>query len=137
MADAQYILYVARQHGNANVYCHGSQACISQLEGAASIAHIQDIDILAEHEELPPWLNGSPLLVDTKTSDKFRGTEAVEVIRKLVSDTRSAHVAARGSSSVANYARTQPPNVTRDAKVTEDDLQRYIEMRNNGSAARQ
>lgn len=121
---------------------------------------IQDVEVLIEKGvSLPDWLDGTPILVDMSTKQAMKGTEAVNFINFYMEQQTRAHeertqnsnqresipsmeemtgVLANGERllhETSNFDPAPPDadtmNLTnRDEKITDADLERYMEMRN-------
>ena len=186
------VLYVGRDRDDPSEFCPGSLVCMSLVEKLDDDAiQIQDCSILRQSQELPDWLNGTPILIDRNSPMPLRGTQAVRMLQSIlkIQDERRSARAARpekpkppprgamprmqpiatrqpSSQSQSHERQEQPPpnfgllgtndneddeddvepmdtmsngaaaNVQiRDDKVTEDDLQRYMEARKQSAAS--
>ena len=141
------ILYIAK-HYEKDEYCIGSQKCISliQSENIDSI-EFQDVNkLISENIELPNWLNGTPILVEKKTGEVFKGTDAVQKINSLKNKIPKEEI----SSASENIEGVLPNGLTfcessdeplgvfpdttelpaENGKITEQDLEMYMRKRN-------
>ena len=138
------ILYVAK-HYEKNEYCIGSQKCISQIHSKTiDSIEIQDVNkLISENIKLPNWLNGTPILVDKKTGEVFKGTDAVHKINSLKNKIPK-EISSENIEGVLPNGLTfcessdEPLGVFPDTtelpaengKITEQDLELYMRKRN-------
>jgi hypothetical protein len=118
--------------------------------------NVQHVDRMMEAGvALPDWLDGTPILVDTTEKKALRGTHAFEYLKNV--SVPQVHTNQEEEtdgfegmlpdgekylhSSGGELEMEQPPNSaerqiidqTREGKVTENDLQRYMELRNKST----
>lgn len=100
-----YLLYVRNGH-------QGSKEALQAASGVLEDTRVVDIDtLISESESIPDWLNGVPLCIHLGGNrEVYRGTECISFFRSQSSQ-----------SSVPGG----------DKKVTEDDLQKFMEGRNS------
>jgi hypothetical protein len=78
------ILYIGHDRTEPDYYCPGSTVCISLVEKLSQRVRVQNCDILRQHEDLPEWLNGTPILIDEEEQHPHRGTEAVRYLQQML-----------------------------------------------------
>ena len=138
------ILYVAK-HYEKDEYCIGSQKCISLIHSKnIDSIKIQDVNkLISENIKLPNWLNGTPILVDKKTGEVFKGTDAVQKINSLKNKIPK-EISSENIEGVLPNGLTfcessdEPLGVFPDTtelpaengKITEQDLELYMRKRN-------
>lgn len=84
MEGASHVLYVAADHEDSSAYCRGSRVCldlVKRLPDGAVL--VQDCDVLQKTQPLPRWLNGTPMLVDTATMRRLKGSRAIAKLSDL------------------------------------------------------
>jgi len=134
---------------------------------------VQSVDRMLESGmELPPWLDGTPIVVDTWTKQARKGTVAYEYLREFATSVAersereleaAAEVAQRAKAAsraaveaapaaaplemqgvlppgerylhdpdepAVNFSPDPGSGVPNDAKLTDVDLERYMELRN-------
>ena len=138
------VLYVAHDSEDNDQMCPGSTVCLSIVDKVEEgLINIQDCDILRESKQLPSWLNGSPILVDDKEGIPHRGKEAVKHLREIAQENprklKKSQRKDKGGEETddLNSAFTldvQPMKESSSSKVTEQDLQKYMEARNSSAA---
>lgn len=85
------VLYVGHDHDVPEDYCVGSVLCLSCVRNLTSVQiRVQDTAILRQHATLPPWLDGTPILIDDEEGEPLRGTAAYRALQALVSEERLA-----------------------------------------------
>lgn len=146
-----HVLYVARDKEAPKQYCPGSQVCMDlakQIE--ADLLNVQDVNVLVgKGVEMPAWLDGTPILVQNKVGSRaLRGSEAIKALQALQRNfplqvSAKQSVDAQGASAEALPMDSSEPSdpfaaiasegadggMSRDGKVTEQDVQRAIEER--------
>jgi len=123
----RYVLYVNKSYIVPNSYCPGSELCLASAHGRDDVL-VQDVNsILEQGIELPPWLDATPCVVDTKYSTATRGSAAV----RYLSDAENAAVEAdAGEVGGSGVAEVEEEINDRDLpKVTEEDVQKMIQAR--------
>ena len=78
------VLYVGRSNSDPEDFCPGSMVCMSLVERFREQIQVQDCSILRQSQELPPWLNGTPIFVDQTQGIPHRGSEAVRELQRLL-----------------------------------------------------
>lgn len=78
------VLYVGHDNTEQNEFCPGSTVCMALVEKISTTIRVQNCDILCQHQDLPEWLNGTPILIDDVTQEPYRGTQAVRVLQKIL-----------------------------------------------------
>lgn len=179
------VLYVGRSKQDPTEFCPGSLVCIALLEKLDEQIEVQDCSILRQSQELPDWLNGTPIFIDRNNPEPKRGSDAVRALQHLVASQGSASKATQRNAQVSQQSsgntRMQPEltrmpgnpreNITRhepaesntdvlpfggfddddkmdatsngaqpnapisNEKITEQDLQAYMQMRNSSPAS--
>jgi len=168
------VLYVASDKYDNKVMCPGSTVCISiAKEIPENVLSIQNCDILKQStQEIPEWLDGTPLLINEEEGVAYRGREAISKMHELANimkrKTRKRETKQVPQNQVPqNQAQNQVPQnqvaqnqvhdfnpqensslddhfkmdvqpqleETRTDKITEQDLQKYMELRNASPAS--
>lgn len=79
------VLYIGHDFGEPSEFCPGSTLCLALVEKITTIPiRVQNCDILRKHQELPAWLNGTPILIDDEDEEALRGTQAVRYLQSVV-----------------------------------------------------
>lgn len=146
------VLYVAHDLQDTTEMCPGSTVCLSLVKDLLDgMITIQDCDVLRKTKQLPDWLNGTPILVDDGEGVPYKGRDAVRKLRELVASlpvrTEPNNVVdARGVKNVPSGGGmtgglddhfkmdVQQVEEASNGKITEQDLQRYMEQRNASPA---
>ena len=103
------VLYVGHDNTEPNEFCPGSTVCMALVEKISDKIRVQNCDILRQHQDLPDWLNGTPILIDDVDQKPYRGTEAVRVLQKILKmeeSARKAELMQRPTQKPAAAART-------------------------------
>lgn len=177
----QYVLYVGRDKHRPADFCPGSLVCLSIVEKIQQSdidVQVQDCTILKQSQQLPDWLNGTPILVCRgEDLDPQRGRAAVDALLEL--RRRQESGAALGRQKAPSSSRPPPARIEavqtrqhaaqadlppeppmgfaddnvfedeeemvggsssvnaqiRSDKVTEEDLQKYMQQRNLSAAS--
>jgi len=170
------VLYVASDKNDRKVMCPGSTVCISIAKDIPEhVLSIQDCDILKQSkQEIPDWLDGTPLLINEEEGIPYRGREAISKMHEISSFVKAKSKKRRESQKQAHAQLPPPPppqqqqnnenrdfqlpndatnsaqqsslddhfkmdvqqlDETRSDKVTEQDLQKYMELRNASPAS--
>ena len=169
------VLYVASDKQYKKVMCPGSTVCIALAKDIPeNMLSIQNCDILKQStQEIPDWLDGTPLLINEKEGIPYRGREAINKMHELINLIKSRPKKRRepesqltsqqnSNQTLQNSSQTlqessidiQPSNngqsslddhfkmdvqpqleETRSDKITEQDLQKYMELRNASPAS--
>lgn len=140
--ESQYILYVNKEQSNPNAqYTCGSQCCMDlALKLPEDIVAIQDVSVLKENiEKMPDWLNGSPILLNCQLHDIKRGSVAIRELQKLVRVSPKSGNPRVDTQYTKPTPKIEPPaddRVVDDRKITDDDLQSYMNKRRSLDDAR-
>ena len=147
----KWVLYISQDKQNSEVFCPGSRECLRSINGNEGYINIQNVDAMLERGiELPPWLNGTPILVDVESKRALKGTDAVKGIVELITTINAPNPELspdleddEGPQGILpdgeRYLHQETPNQdvinerpqqTREGKVTEEDLQAYMAQRN-------
>lgn len=137
------VLYVARDIESTEDMCPGSTVCLSIIEKIEEgLINVQDCDILRESKELPSWLNGTPILVDDNEGIPHKGKHAIKKLRSIAATnpkkvklrTNPSDMTESGDLNDDFKLDVQQVDEPSSGKVTEQDLQRYMEARNSSPA---
>ena len=134
------VLYVAHDLEDHEMMCPGSTLCLSLMEKVEdSVINVQDCDVLRKSKILPGWLNGTPIVIDENEGVPYKGKHAIKKMRMLQQQfpkTEEQPVAEQGDEDLdaAFKINVQPIQESSGGKVTEQDLQRYMEARNASPA---
>tara|TARA_B110000046_G_scaffold130536_1_gene137084 strand:+ start:1410 stop:2030 length:621 start_codon:yes stop_codon:yes gene_type:complete len=96
-----FVLYVGRDKKDRDMYCPGSLVCLALVDKIEPAIPVQDCSILLQTQVLPPWLNGTPILMDKTDPVPARGTDAVRVLQ--------AHLKQQMQSAVSRAPSPLPP----------------------------
>ena len=154
----KYVLYIGKDNHDPSVFCRGSKVLLDLIKPYESQTLIQDVEILLEKGvNLPEWLDGTPILVDMSTKQAMKGSEAARYVQDLQKKESFEKSSQRESDSPpsmeemtgvlasgerllhedTNFDPAPPDAETmkltnRDEKITDADLEKYMEMRNRG-----
>lgn len=143
-AFKKYVLYVNADRDSPSQLCRGSREAMKLTKAIQEDVHVQNIQpLLKSGKPLPPWLDGSPILVDTTTKQAFKGSSALDVLSsatKAPSPSKKEEILGMTApGEKAHFDETgfddfsPPPSheggTLREGKVTESDLQAYIAKR--------
>ena len=139
------VLYVSRDIQDPEMMCPGSIVCLAMIEKIEeNLINIQDCDVLRKSKVLPDWLNGTPILVDDERGVPYRGKDAIKQLRILQKQhpqrKKSKATEENKNSTDLNDLNSdfqmdvKPIQETSNGKITEQDLQRFMEARNSSPA---
>ena len=148
--EHRYVLYINKSYTIPSKYDDGSEQCIELTRDRTDVM-LQDVDAIIEKGiELPSWLDGTPVLVDTSSSTALKGSAAIDRLSKLrrqatlarpVAPPRGAEPrpAARAPPAAEEEEDSDPfrsdksnsPEISERANQKVDDtaLQRFLEER--------
>lgn len=138
------VLYVAHDKNDSRYMCPGSTVCLSLLQSLpANTINVQDCDVLRQAKSIPDWLNGTPILINDQEGIPYRGKEAIAKLRRIVEEydiedkpqsnsTNVLEPKAQAEPDIADVFTmdVKPMEETKDNKITEADLQKFMEQRN-------
>tara|TARA_B100000787_G_scaffold167828_1_gene155319 strand:- start:1703 stop:2188 length:486 start_codon:yes stop_codon:yes gene_type:complete len=154
----KFVLYISSDNRDSTQFCYGSRECLKFVDPIKEDVTVQHVDRMMEAGvQLPEWLDGTPILVNTMEKTAHRGTDAYEYLKSIKSGNTQEPEEEEESGFLngvmpdgemylheagdeidldhsANSAETQIINETKEGKVTENDLQRYMELRNKSGA---
>jgi hypothetical protein len=144
------VLYVAHDLYSENDMCPGSTVCLSIMEKIEeNLINVQDCDILKQSKDLPKWLNGTPILVDDEDSIVYRGRDAIKQMHILSRQHPRQHTRqstytpqkneSKGTSDSLEddfHMNVQSVEEQSNTKISEQDLQKFIEARNSSAAGK-
>lgn len=152
-SQKKFVLYIAQSRRNHDEFCPGSKAAIEAAHAAQSSVLVQNVDVMIERGvELPPWLDGTPILVNTEARQALKGSAAIAYLRELAEGAQEPeraptmdqmHGVLPGGerllhSEDSNF-EPQPTEeakyMNRENKVTESDLEAYLAFRNKSAPA--
>lgn len=157
----RYVLYISSDNQDATQFDYGSRECLKLIEPIKEDLTVQHVDRMLEaNVEIPEWLDGTPILVNTMQKSALRGTSVYEYLKGLGSnakgDARKAQVEEKAADDDDGFNGILPEGEkylhesvesdleltqnsaeqqiigAQQGKVTENDLQRYMELRNKG-----
>jgi len=156
------VLYIASDKDDDESMCPGSIVCLSIAEKLPdNMISIQNTDILRKTKEMPPWLNGTPIFINENEAFPYKGKDAIRKLQQVYNSiqdakqTKTPAISAQvshSSNQISNVEDTQSTNGGLDdhfkmdvnlqnvdanassGKITEQDLQKYMEQRNNSAA---
>ena len=102
-SESPGVLYVGRDKYDSSIFCPGSTVCISIAEKLQPHVTIQDCSVLRENQQLPSWLNGTPIYVSENEGVPYRGRDAIHHMHILVRQTKKS-----SPSRSANNAQNTP-----------------------------
>lgn len=160
----KYVLYISSDDADATQFCYGSRECLKLIGPVKEDLTVQHVDRMLEAGvELPEWLDGTPILVNTMQKSALRGTyvyeylknvgtnkngrdggtEPVKVEREQVADDGFNGMTPNGEKYLhesveddLQHSENSPERQIIDSqqgKITENDLQRYMELRNKSN----
>lgn len=79
------VLYVARSKVDPTQLCRGSELCIQEISerGLSDLVTVQEVEKVRQQVPLPPWIDGTPILVDTEEMIPLRGSVALRELRRM------------------------------------------------------
>ncbi len=87
----RFMMYIAADVDRSGRFCAGSCECISLIQANPLLmrtTRIENVDVIRhENPTLPPWLYGTPTLVDTHLKRIMRGTSARDYLMGIVVET--------------------------------------------------
>lgn len=139
----RFVLYVAQDHSDPSLFCQGSRQAVRLIESMKEDVNIQNLDVLLEKGvSIPEWLRGSPTLVDMNSKNSYEGSECLEYLTSLVegggggggADDFEGLSADGGHVSFEQHepSQSQGAETIGEGKITEADLERYMQLRNQG-----
>lgn len=104
------ILYIGHDKTEPAYYCPGSTVCISLVEKLSQRVRVQNCDILRQHEDMPDWLNGTPILIDEEEQHPRRGTEAIRYLQHMLKQEEKlvSEATERNEESISPSAASRP-----------------------------
>ena len=177
------ILYVASDKDNPTELCPGSIVCVNISEKLPEdFLQIQNCDVLRQkNAELPDWLNGTPIFINSDEEVPYRGKDAIKKLQAIfrnyehhLKQQETANMKSQISNNSKSHRSQQQqqqrqyepqqqrqkeeshaqfslneeslddafkinadPNAmeTSSGKITEQDLQKYMEQRNQSKAS--
>lgn len=143
---SEYVLYVGQDKRAPQQFCPGSRQALAAIDdgGLQERVTVQSVEALSGSTALPAWLTGTPTLVSQETRRAMRGRSAVEHLRKLGSERHEQTPTletmgmtlsndARHLGLDSNFERAGAEDdmsrYTNTAKITDSDLNRYVEQR--------
>lgn len=179
------VLYVGHDNQNPDMFCPGSIVCMSLAERLQPDITIQDCSVLRKSQDLPAWLDGTPIYVHEEDAVPRRGYDAVHYLNELVRSRRRSGISGSTIETGMHRPATAPaspltpssppaspvfdgrsalepsinagvdddsrasqgimdvfapvagtgPQLTRNDKVTNSDLEKFIEARKVSDAA--
>lgn len=127
--------------------CPGSIVCLSLLDDLPNVS-VQDCDAMRQSDDLPSWLNGTPIFIDEDEGVPYRGRDAIAHMQQLIAvhqkddklilidespeeeDVMEA-VDTKKSDAPDDLFEVMPEvaSETSSSKVSEDELQKFIQSR--------
>tara|TARA_B100000787_G_scaffold65906_2_gene48330 strand:+ start:1348 stop:1860 length:513 start_codon:yes stop_codon:yes gene_type:complete len=159
----RYVLYISSDDADATQFCYGSRECLKLIEPIKEDVTVQHVDRMLEAGvEIPDWLDGTPILVNTVEKSALRGTGVYEYLKGIGAGNGGAGVNVEGARKAKqvetddddgfsgitphgekylhestdddlDFNENTPENQIMDSqqgKITEDDVQKYMELRN-------
>ena len=147
----KYVLYIGHDLQDSSVFCPGSRIAVDLAKSIGDDVLIQNTDVLIEKgQQLPKWLDGTPILVDMESKEANKGSAAVERLRALLSPPAEMeapptmedmhgcmpngqrHLHAENDNfEPSSISSKESFLMNRDDKVTDTDLETYMKMRNS------
>ena len=171
------VLYVGSDKHDNELMCPGSMICLALAEQIPDdTVSVQNCDILrrTDNISLPDWLNGTPIFINEDEGIPYRGRDAVNQLKRILSSVLQKNKISRepmnqqmqpsmgqqmqpSMGHQMQKSMDQPSAATekdsledhfkmdvavqeeepRSGKITEQDLQKYMELRNNSPASAQ
>jgi hypothetical protein len=167
------VLYVGSDKYDKELMCPGSMICLALAEQIPEDSiSVQNCDILRRTDNIsfPDWLNGTPIFINEDEGIPYRGRDAVNQLKRVLSNVLQKNKTSREPIQMSMNQQMQPtirqqtkPSMDqptsatetdsledhfkmdvvvqedepRSGKITEQDLQKYMELRNNSPASAQ
>lgn len=135
MVEQQLVLYVNKFYESATDYDPGSSECLKIVQGQSDCL-VQDVDhILSQGVQLPAWLDGTPLVVDTKSSTAVKGSSAIAFLRQHYEKKDREKTPVVEEIDDGDPFKQDPSSVSSEimdrveGKVTEEKLAQFIMSR--------
>lgn len=91
----RFMIYIGSDRDGSGRFCPGSRECVGLIRASSSLSRmtrIENVDIIRrENIPIPPWLDGTPILVDTVLKLILRGTVARDYLDSISLDTLKEH----------------------------------------------
>lgn len=147
----RWVLYIGQDNADPTIFCPGSRRAMKLIEPIKEDVSVQSIEVLLEKGvELPAWLTGTPTLVATDSRMAYIGSECIDELARVSSGGRQNEQArtyddmlgapASGASfeqaefeqddSLAAQPQQANGLMDKDGKITDEDVQRYMNSRN-------
>lgn len=129
---ASHVLYVASDRLNPSQMCRGSSKCMSIAKHPSlkQSVLIQNVDILRKKQPIPPWLNGTPVLIDRTTSQIIKGSPAIDTLKEMLQQ-----VSSQNNEIYVEVTGEAASPVSRDERLENssrrDNLQASLSASNN------
>ena len=132
------VLYVAHDKDDPSEMCPGSTVCLALVnEIKEGYINVQDCDILSQTKALPDWLNGTPIVINDEDGIAHRGKDAIKKLRQFSQLMPRASDSSQSEPASDLFSMTElPPQSEASSKVTEEDLQRFMELRKQSPAGK-
>jgi len=193
------VLYVGSDKYDTDTMCPGSIVCLAIAEQISDdMISVQNCDVLRNTDDitLPDWLNGTPIFINEEEGVPYRGRDAVNQMKRLLSLSQKSNASQNRHAEMKKSGMGQPEmrqstgmgqqdmrhgmdqqgmgqqgmgqqgmgqqgmhqqgkgqtdslhddftmdvvvqeEEPRSGKITEHDLQKYMELRNNSPASAQ
>jgi len=145
----RYVLYIGQDFSDPAIFCPGSRQAMKLIEPIKEDVSVQSIDVLLEKGvELPSWLTGTPTLVATDSRMAYIGSECIDELKRAVNGGKQSEQARTYDDMLgapASGARFEQAEfemdtsqsqmqanglMDKEGKVTDEDVQRYMNSRN-------
>lgn len=80
----RWVLYVGHDARDPQRLCAGSERCMPLVEAIREDVAVQNVNLMLEGGvDIPAWLDGTPILVDTQSREASKGSSAVGRLEEL------------------------------------------------------
>lgn len=109
------------------------------------IVTVQDVNVLMDSQNIPEWLDGTPILVDTVSMDIYKGSDAIYYTADLINTQNVDDTTSDSGTPIENPSSDiggvddvfeidkdaqEGAKAAQDSKITSDDIQKLLEERN-------
>ena len=105
------VLYVGSDKYDHDMMCPGSMICLALAEQIPDESvSVQNCDILrtTDNISLPDWLNGTPIFINEDEGIPYRGRDAVNQMKRLLSSVSRKNKTSREPMQLSMNAQMQP-----------------------------
>ena len=125
--DREYVLYVGRSADDPSRACPGSAVAAMLVEQVRDAVHVQDTEELLRRGKLPPWLDGTPVLVHRASRYAFKGSSCLTQLQAVAEERRSASRPRTSFADPGSKAPAAPPDPEPVGFASGDPMQAQLE----------